>query len=138
MAMARPAKVQPANSKATAGTAKALTEPLNAPKSAGKGDPTITNVGEKTIEIIDSNYDDKTMRVQMCEHLHDKKHLASVSRIMKAGHKVVFDADSGSYMQHKNIGEKTWFREEGGVFYMDLWVKPKDNINAEGFQRLGM
>ena len=76
--------------------------------------------GEKTIDIIDSNYDHRMMRVQMCEHLHDKKHLASVSRIMKAGHKVVFDPDSGSYMQLKSTGKKTWFREEGGVFYMGV------------------
>ena len=51
----------------------------------------------------------------MCEGLCDTKFLASVSRITQAGHKVVFDNESGSYIEDKAAGKKIWLRQEKGV-----------------------
>ena len=50
--------------------------------------------------------------------------LLSVSKIVKAGNKVVFD-DSGSYIEHKLTGEVTPLAEQRGLYKLEMWV-PKD------------
>ena len=50
------------------------------------------------------------------------KPLLSVKKVIKAGNKVVFDED-GSYIEHKETGERAWLSEEGGMFMLRLWVK---------------
>ena len=73
------------------------------------------------------------MRVQMCDNLNPKKFLASVSRMNQAGHRVVFDnPENGSYLENKTTGVKTWLRQEGGVFYFDLWVSPTSLFGRQG------
>ena len=65
------------------------------------------------------------MKVQMCEGLHGRKMLASVSRLNQAGHGLVFDTpDCGSCIECKTTGIRRWLRQENGVFDLDLWVKP--------------
>ena len=74
------------------------------------------------------------MKVQMCANLNEKKFSASVSRINQAGQRVVFDTpEFGSYIEKKKTFAKTWLRQESGVFYLDLWIKP-----ASGFTRQGV
>ena len=93
--------------------------------SAAEGGVAITNVGEKVIEVMDVSGCMSYMKVQMCEGLHGRKMLASVSRLNQAGHKLVFDTpDCGSYMECKTTGIRRWLRQENGVFDLDLWVKP--------------
>ena len=104
--------------------------------SASSGGPTIENMGEKVVEVMDSNGAMNFMKVQMCSNLNPKKYLASVSRINQAGHVVVFDTpDCGSFIQNKRSGVKTWLRQEGGVFYLDLWVKPNSGFTRQGDNR---
>ena len=50
--------------------------------------------------------------------------LLSVSKVVKAGNKVVFD-ESGSYIEHKSSGEVTPLIEQRGLYKLKMWV-PKD------------
>ena len=101
--------------------------------SAGCGGPSIVNTGEKRIEVMNENGEMNYMKVQMCDNLNTKKLLASVSRLNQAGHRVVFDEpQSGSYIENKATGKKTWLRQEGGVFYLDLWVNPEPSFGRQG------
>ena len=50
--------------------------------------------------------------------------LPSVSKVVKAGNRVVFD-DSGSYIEHKISGEVTPRIEQRGLYKLKVWV-PKD------------
>ena len=49
-------------------------------------------------------------------------------RICAAGHRVVFDADEGSYILNKESGELNWLREDNGNYVMDPWVPPPSDI----------
>ena len=101
--------------------------------SAASTGPVIVNAGEKNIEVMDQNGQMNFMKVQMCENLNPKKFLASVSRITQAGHRVVFDSpEEGSYIQNKATGVKTWLRQEGGVYFLDLWVSPASTFGRQG------
>ena len=50
--------------------------------------------------------------------------LLSVSKVVKAGNRVVFD-ESGSYIEHKTSGEITPLIEQRGLYKLKMWV-PKD------------
>ena len=50
--------------------------------------------------------------------------LLSVSKVVKAGNRVVFD-DSGSYIENKQSGEVTPLVEQRGLYKLKVWV-PKD------------
>ena len=50
--------------------------------------------------------------------------LLSVSKVVKAGNRVVFD-DSGSYIEHKALGELTPLLEQRGLYKLKMWV-PKN------------
>ena len=49
------------------------------------------------------------------------KALLSVSRIVKAGNRVVFDSE-GSYIEHKTTGEWKPLEEKGGIYTLKIWV----------------
>jgi hypothetical protein len=101
--------------------------------AAGSGGKAITNMGEKRLEVMDENGTMSFMKVQMCDGLNPKKFLASVSRMNQAGHRVVFDdVESGSYIENKVTGVKTWLKQEGGVFFLDLWVSPVSTFHGQG------
>ena len=51
-------------------------------------------------------------------------HTPSVSRMVKAGNRVVFDSE-GSYVEHKDSGEWDPLEEQGGVYTLKLWI-PRD------------
>ena len=89
--------------------------------SAGSGGAVIKNAGEKRKEVITANGVESYMKVPMCDNLNPEKFLASVSRLSQAGHRVVFDDPiSGSYIENKSTGVKTWLRQAGGVYFLDL------------------
>ena len=50
--------------------------------------------------------------------------LLSVSKVVKAGNKVVFD-ESGSYIELKSSGEVSPLIEQRGLYKLKMWV-PKD------------
>ena len=50
--------------------------------------------------------------------------LLSVSKIVQAGNRVVFDA-SGSYIEHKLTGEVTPLVKRRGLYMLKMWV-PRD------------
>ena len=50
--------------------------------------------------------------------------LLSVSKVAKAGNRVVLD-HSRSYIENKQSGEVTPLREEGGLYTLKMWI-PKD------------
>jgi hypothetical protein len=100
--------------------------------AAAAGGTEIVNAGEKTLEVMDEQGNMKFMKIQMCEGLCDTKFLASVSRITQAGHKVVFDNESGSYLEDKTTGKKIWLRQENGVYYLDLWIRNAPTFQGQG------
>ena len=53
--------------------------------------------------------------------------LLSVSKVVKAGNRVVFD-QSGSYIEHKISGEVTPLIEQRGLYKLKMWV-PKDQAH---------
>ena len=54
------------------------------------------------------------------------KGLLSVNKLVKAGHKVVFD-QGASYIEDKQSGEIMNMTEAGGMFMLKIWVQ-KDSI----------
>ena len=53
--------------------------------------------------------------------------LLSVSKVVKAGHRVVFE-QSGSYIEHQLTGAVTPLIEQRGLYKVNMWV-PKDQSN---------
>ena len=50
--------------------------------------------------------------------------LLSVSKVVSAGNRVVFDSD-GSYIEHKESGEVTPLVTQGSLYKLNMWV-PKN------------
>ena len=90
------------------------------------GEP-IPNLGEMAMTLMTR---EGTMRCLKVQAAPVTKPLASVMRIVQAGHVVVFDEGS-SYIMNKKTGEVNVLREEDGNYMLDVWVKP---TNA-GFPR---
>ena len=61
----------------------------------------------------------KNITAQVCEA---NKAFLSVSKVVKAGNRVVFDPE-GSYIESKTTGERTWLTEENGMYALKVWVK---------------
>ena len=58
------------------------------------------------------------MLFQVCDVT---KPLASVSKICRKGHRVVFE-EGCSYIENLHSGEVTWMREVSGVYTIDVWM----------------
>ena len=78
------------------------------------------------------------------EMLHDiqvakvNKILASVSRLVEAGNRVVFDSpEVGSYIENVKDGKRTFLRQTNGVYFLDVWVPPFIKKNEVDFHRRG-
>ena len=68
------------------------------------------------------------------------KALGAVSRIVGNGNRVIFDHpnEGGSYIENKKTGKQTPLRQHNGVYYLDVWYKPGDEIKMnQGFPRQG-
>ena len=92
----------------------------------------IPNMGEMTMPVMTREGSFRRMRVQAAPVT---KPLASVLRIVQAGHTVVFDS-RGSYIRNKCTGEINVLREEDGNYMLDMWIPPMEKKNeAEGFPR---
>ena len=79
----------------------------------------IPNLGEQSFAAVTSAGQKRNITAQVCEV---NKALLRVSRITKAGNRVVFD-DEGSYIEDKQSGEKIRLQEAGGIYTFKMWVK---------------
>ena len=95
------------------------------------GEP-IRNEGEQRIPIMLSSGQLRGMTFQVCDVT---KPLASVKRMMDAGHAVVFAPEEvgGSFVMNLESGEDETLIEEDGNYYMDVWIPPPDAL--PGFAR---
>ena len=79
----------------------------------------IPNLGEKKFIGVTENGMAREITAQVCEV---NKPLLSVSKIVAAGNRVVFDPD-GSYIEDTESGEKVWLTNQGGMYMIKMWVK---------------
>ena len=60
--------------------------------------------------------------------------LASVAEIVKKDHRVVFE-DGASFIQSKRTGTWTPLRQEGNLFFLDVWVQVPESLTSNPFVR---
>ena len=60
--------------------------------------------------------------------------LVSVSEMVRKNYKVVLD-NEGSYIQNKKTGKHINVRQEGSLYYLDLWVQVPEEISNSPFVR---
>ena len=78
----------------------------------------IPNLGEKTFSGVTEEGALRSITAQVCEV---NKALLSVSKVVKAGNRVVFDDQS--YIEDKKTGARMWLKESGGMYMLKMWVK---------------
>jgi uncharacterized Zn finger protein (UPF0148 family) len=83
----------------------------------------IKNRGEKIVSMVTAEGQWKNLKFQVCDVTRP---LASVSKIVESGHTVVFNPSwkGGSYILNLQTREKTWLRQQDGVFVLDAKVAP--------------
>ena len=79
----------------------------------------IPNLCEKKFNGFTEDGMAREITAQVCEV---NKPLLSVSKIVAAGNRVVFDPD-GSYIEDTESGEKVWLKNQGGMYMIKMWVK---------------
>ena len=89
---------------------------------------TIPNQGEKVFTGESENCVARQLKAQVCAV---NKALLSVSKVVSAGNRLVFDEES--YIEDKATGERIWLTEKHGMYMLKMWVK-KDQST---FQRQG-
>ena len=62
--------------------------------------------------------------------------LMSVTRLCRAGHRVVFD-DEGSYIENKVSLERLKIDEVDGEYVMDMWVRTGGSGGSDGNATFG-
>ena len=92
----------------------------------------IANEGEKKMTIWTEDSQPRLLTMQVCDV---NKALMSVSKVSRAGHRVVFD-DDYSYIENKMTGERTTLKQENGVYTLEVWVQPHGSY-GQGFGRQG-
>ena len=79
----------------------------------------IPNLGEKRFVGVTEEGLSREIVAQVCEV---NKPLLSVSKIVAAGNRVVFD-ENGSYIENIASGEKVWLKSQGGMYMLKMYVK---------------
>ena len=90
----------------------------------------IPNLGEKL--FVGASHDEghlRNIKAQVCDV---SKPLMSVSRLVKAGHSVVFGPEA-AYIEDGTTGERMRLQESGGMFTLKMWVQNKAATPASGF-----
>ena len=90
----------------------------------------IPNLGEKL--FVGASHEEGRLcqiKAQVCDV---SKPLMSVSRLVKAGHSVVFGPEA-AYIQDGTTGERMSLQESGGMFTLKMWVQNKAAAPASGF-----
>ena len=88
----------------------------------------IDNEGQRILTLVTSEGIIRKMTFQVCK---SSKALGSVSKICKAGHRVVFDGD-GSYIEDKQTGEVMWLVEKDGLYVLPAAYAPPNWKPGEG------
>ncbi len=101
----------------------------------------IVNIGQKYVQVGDDKGTEGWAKFQMSKGLRHNRILGSVSRLVEAGHSVVFRSpELGSYIQNNANGYRTYLRQHHGSYYLDLWVKKLTQVATQpvdGFARQG-
>ena len=86
------------------------------------------NMGERKVLLKTEAGSESSVVFQVT---HARKPLASVSKIVRKGNRVVFDA-TGSYIENVGSGKRIELHEENGTYHLDVefLLKP-----SEGFTR---
>ena len=79
----------------------------------------IPNLGEKRFIGYSEDGQSREITAQVCDV---NKPLLSVSKIVNAGNRVVFDGDGG-YIEDLQSGERIWMRPQGGMYHIKMWVQ---------------
>ena len=87
----------------------------------------IPNLGEKKFVGHTNEGHIRNLTAQVCEV---NKAVLSVSKIVKAGNRLVFGDDEGNYIEDKTTKERTWIEEEGGMYALKMWVR-KDGLHKD-------
>ena len=95
-----------------------------------RSDP-IPNLGTHTVSGTADNGQSLTVGFDVAKITRP---LASVGEIVKKSCQVVFDSD-GSYIQNKKTGKTIPVRQDGNLYYPDLWVQVPDELSASPFVR---
>ena len=85
----------------------------------------IPNLGELKIPML--TREDTMRHMTFCAAAVSKP-LASVRKMVTAGHRVVFD--DVSYIENKTTGEINYLREESGNYILDVWAPPPSSVNG--------
>ena len=99
------------------------------------GEP-ITNIGEQEVALVTGEGSVRGMKFQATESV--RKPLASVKRIVEAGHAVVFAPDSlgGSFILNLETYDENSLREDDGSYVLGVWVPPNEvAVGSLGFAR---
>ena len=80
----------------------------------------IPNEGEMKFDGVTEEGAQREITAQVIDV---NKALLAVCKIAKAGNKVIFGDDEGSYIEDKKSGERIWLKEEGGKHSLKMWVK---------------
>ena len=96
----------------------------------------IKNKGEKVISMITRNGKWKSMKFEMCDMTRP---LASVHKIVEAGHTVVFNPSwkGSSYILNLQTQEKTRLMQKDGVFVLETKIAITKLQNNVSFGRQG-
>ena len=78
----------------------------------------ILNLGEKRFVGISKEGVQKGLTCQICDV---NRPLLSVSKIVSAGHKVVFSR-AGSWIEEEHTGRIMALREDSGMYTLQMWV----------------
>ncbi len=95
----------------------------NGTKYKTAGGETMTHEGEKSFWCKLATGATKKMRAQVCA---TTRPLYSIAQCVKVGHRVVFDKveNGGSYIEHRQTGEKVMLKEAGGTYALEVEVAP--------------
>ena len=93
--------------------------------TVANGDP-IYNKGEKLVTMMTREGCNRNMGFQVCDVARP---LGVVSQFCRTGHSVVFNPpehSEGSFILHHLTGDKMHLKEEGGVYWLNTMVAPKE------------
>ena len=90
----------------------------------------IPNLGQKQFTGYDEAGVEREVTAQVCDV---NKALLSVSKMCRAGNKVVFGAPEGNYIEDLKTGERIWMIEEGVMYALKMWVRSDGEAAHEPF-----
>ena len=109
--------------------------PMKGKKYSAANGSDIKNEGQRVVSMVTKQGQWRNMTFQVC---NVTRPLASVSKIVEAGHSVVsnpVEDPRGSYIQNLQSGEKMWLTAKDGVYVMETKVAPSKWQTSPSFAR---